>query len=392
MKLKKKLFSKLIIIFIIAVMTTPISVFAEATYSTTTEVDRAKIQEILPGITFNGNIPSVGVEREFTKGATIYFENVHSWSNVRIYIYGNGEFTSWDGSPAMTKTDTQINGHDIYKYTYNSDNTGYRKLIFYGTNGNGETKQTIDLSFYRSNIYFSPNIEATSDGKYEGWWYYYDKNELTNYVNIAKSLESYSTYFVPETYTKVEEATATANNVVNSVTTKINFYHESNSTLYIDDYSESLYNITTALNNLRINTTYVQEEITKGEKKDTSKISTENKKILEDSIASAKEVLNQLNTTPSLYNLTPATPESELATQSQNANTTLEKLADALKKIQSISQSSTDGVVIPGVLVNPQTASITYGMIFIGIVLGICLVSFIIYSKKNMKNNKKNTQ
>lgn len=393
MKSIEKIFSKiLIIVFTIALVTSPVSVFAEVTYSTATDTDRAKIQEILPGITFDGNTPSVGIEREISKGETIYFENVHGWTDVRIYIYGDGELSSWGDSPAMTKVSTQINGHDVYKYTYDNDRTGLRKLIFYGTNESNQTKQTVDLSFYRSNIYFSPNNEATSDGKYEGWWYYYDKTELTNYVNIAKALETYSTYFVQDTYAKVVEDTTTSNSVIASTTTKINYYYESNNTLYIDDYSESLYNLTTSLSNLRVNTKYIEEEIAKGEKIDTSKISTEDKQNLENAIATAKEVLNQLTTTPNLFSLNPATTSNDATSQSQNATTTLEKLATALKMITSISQSNTNGVVIPDILTNPSTASIMYAVIFIGIVLVVCLVSFVTYFKKKNKNDKKGTQ
>lgn len=381
----------LIVIFAIAVLILPTSVLAATNYNTTLQADREKIQQIIPGVTFNGNIPSIGIERGISKGESVYFENVHQWNDVRIYVFGNGELASYPGI-GMTKTNEQINGHDIYKYTYNGDNTGYGKLIISGTNSNNDRKQTIDLSFYQNNIIFTPNSDATSDGKYEGWWYYYDKTELTHYANIAKTLAEYKTLFDKDLYAAVEESIATANDIIASATTKVNFYYEDSSTFYMDDYSESLYSLTTNLSKLKLNSNYIAEEIKKGEEKKNYNLTADDRQKLEEAVKSAQEVLTQITQNPNLFNLNPATSLTDATSQSNSNSVMLAKLADAINTIESIKAIGSTNNTINGILTNPQTASITYAIIFIGIILIVSLVSFAMYSRKNNKNNNKDTK
>lgn len=381
----------LIVIFAIAVLILPTSVLAATNYNTTLQADREKIQQIIPNVTFNGNIPSIGIERGISKGESVYFENVHQWNDVRIYVFGNGELASYPGIE-MTKTNEQINGHDIYKYTYNGDNTGYGKLIISGTNSNNERKQTIDLSFYQNNIIFTPNSDTTSDGKYEGWWYYYDKTELTHYANIAKTLAEYKTLFDKDLYAAVEGSIATANDIIASATTKVNFYYEDSSTFYMDDYSESLYSLTTNLSKLKLNSNYIAEEIKKGEEKKNYNLTADDRQKLEEAVKSAQEVLTQITQNPNLFNLNPATSLTDATSQSNSNSVMLAKLADAINTIESIKAIGSTNNPINGILTNPQTASITYAIIFIGIILIVSLVSFAMYSRKNNKNNNKDTK
>ena len=73
--------------------------------------------------------------------STIYFINSLSWTDIKIYYWGNVS-VNWGDSPSMTKESYQINGSDVYKYTFNTDP---QNVIFRGNNGNDV--QTVDIAF-----------------------------------------------------------------------------------------------------------------------------------------------------------------------------------------------------------------------------------------------------
>ena len=91
------------------------------------------------------------------KTVTLYYVNTTKWETVKAYVwYAEGEtnhpLKEWSGE-AMTKTGDQVNGYDIYSYTFD---TKYVKVIF----NNGDKDQTSDLVWNAATPYY-----------YEGKWY-----------------------------------------------------------------------------------------------------------------------------------------------------------------------------------------------------------------------------
>ena len=156
----------------------------------------------------------------------------------------------------------------------------------------------------------------------------------------------------------------------------------------MDDYSESLYSLTTNLSKLKLNSNYIAEEIKKGEEKKNYNLTADDKQKLEEAVKSAQEVLTQITQNPNLFNLNPATSLTDATSQSNNNSVMFAKLANAINIIESIKDPGSTNNPNSGILTNPQTASITYAIIFIGIILIVSLVSFAIYSRKKIKNNK----
>ena len=84
------------------------------------------------------------------KTVTLYYVNTNKWETVNAYVwYKEGETThekaAWAGE-AMTKTADQVNGFDVYSYTFETE---YVNVIF--TDG---TNQTADLTWNAATPYY----------------------------------------------------------------------------------------------------------------------------------------------------------------------------------------------------------------------------------------------
>ncbi len=66
---------------------------------------------------------------------TVYFINSGKWANVNAYIWTSSALKTWPGEPA-TKTDKQVNGFDVYSYTFDGK---YANIIFNGGDGQPQT-------------------------------------------------------------------------------------------------------------------------------------------------------------------------------------------------------------------------------------------------------------
>lgn len=63
---------------------------------------------------------------------TLYFVNSSDWAEVYAYVWGDaGELNAWPGE-AATKEAEQVNGHDLYSYTFPAQ---YGNIIFNNNNG-----------------------------------------------------------------------------------------------------------------------------------------------------------------------------------------------------------------------------------------------------------------
>ena len=91
--------------------------------------------------------------------STVYFINSLGWTDVKIYYWGNVS-VDWEKSPSMTKENYQINGSDVYKYTFNTDP---QNVIF-----RGKDVQTVDIAF-SAGKQWTPNNQW-DNGKAKGSW------------------------------------------------------------------------------------------------------------------------------------------------------------------------------------------------------------------------------
>ena len=85
------------------------------------------------------------------KTVTLYYVNTNKWENVNAYVWytegeTNHEKAAWAGE-AMTKTEDQVNGFDVYSYTFAET---YTKVIF----NDGDKNQTTDLTWNAAEPYF----------------------------------------------------------------------------------------------------------------------------------------------------------------------------------------------------------------------------------------------
>ena len=112
-----------------------------------------------------------GVEGEWSvyvapvpvENVTIYCVNTSEWETVNAFVWpetGNA-YEEWPGE-AMTKTENQIHGFDVYAYTFPEN---YVNIIF----NNGE-EQTADLTWNTAKPYFVPG-DKNGEGKFDGTWY-----------------------------------------------------------------------------------------------------------------------------------------------------------------------------------------------------------------------------
>jgi hypothetical protein len=94
---------------------------------------------------------------------TVYIVNTLDWATVNAFVWpaeGNA-YKEWPGE-AMTPVNTQINGKDVYAYTFPAS---FANIIF-----NNGTDQTVDLTWAEATPYFVPG-EKNAQNKYEGAWY-----------------------------------------------------------------------------------------------------------------------------------------------------------------------------------------------------------------------------
>ena len=85
----------------------------------------------------------------YAETVTLYYVNSKSWKDVNAYVWAGEAYKTWPGE-AMTKTEDQVNGFDVYSYTFNAE---YINVIF--NNGNGT--QTSDMVWDAATPYFYEN-------------------------------------------------------------------------------------------------------------------------------------------------------------------------------------------------------------------------------------------
>ena len=334
--MKRKLL--LILILLSGYMLLPSIVFAKV-YNVLNEDDRNGVQQIFPEATFDSSSsykPSVGVKKRIEKGDTIYFENTNGWSDVKIYIYEDktGEKPvggDWAGF-AMTNTDTQINGHDIYKFQYTNEETKYNYVIFSGLDSSSVRKQTIDLAYLEKGAYYSCNSYTESDGKYKGNWFVYDKSTIKNFIDALSDLDSYKDVIDTTSYNKLKELYNSANEMMPN-TEIIVTYYDYDHTLYISDYIELIYEFDNAFNNLIINTSELENAINNASNLDTSVLSDSEKHDFENLIQEANDFKDLVNS-GSPFHLLINTSIDDFNSQADGVGDIIDQMNDLIDRLK----------------------------------------------------------
>ena len=114
--------------------------------------------------TKTGDIPGPVDPETPVDSMTVYFYNNLAWENVNVFVWNNvdGAYKVWSGEAAKKEAE-QINGVDVYSYTFPAK---YTSVIF-----NNGTIQTVDLVWDAEKPYFVPNGTPDEYGKYDGKWY-----------------------------------------------------------------------------------------------------------------------------------------------------------------------------------------------------------------------------
>ena len=144
-------------------------------------------------------------DKEWSKlkpGDVIYFDNSEvEWDEVYIYIWGKKDdntttdtYKEWKNSDKMEKVEGE---EKIYKFivpdTMAVDT--YNMIIF--KNGNGDSvEQTIDLGFIEEGFAYKIEKNKTGDNnKKIGYWYLYDKSDITEHLDGAKKSQQDKQYY-----------------------------------------------------------------------------------------------------------------------------------------------------------------------------------------------------
>lgn len=97
---------------------------------------------------------------------TLYFVNVPDWATVKAHAFvGETPYKAWPGAD-MKPTGEQVNGYDIYSFTFPSS---YNKIIFNKGEG-GADNQTADLTWNAATPYFYPTTKD-DESQYNAQWY-----------------------------------------------------------------------------------------------------------------------------------------------------------------------------------------------------------------------------
>ena len=100
---------------------------------------------------------------------TLYFINSLGWDTVGAYVWieNSQNFIEWPGAKA-TKLPEQVNGNDLYSYTFPSK---YINIIFNNfITEEYNSAQTYDLTWSADKPYFSPIIESYDGYRCYGTW------------------------------------------------------------------------------------------------------------------------------------------------------------------------------------------------------------------------------
>jgi len=125
-------------------------------YYPNTTINTSNKPKICASTTLPDNTPAEDI--------TMYFVNVPEWETVKAFVWpatGNA-YKEWSGE-AMTKTETKVNGYDVYSYTFPSN---YVNIIF----NDGGSNKTADLAWTANKPYFYPETKDGS-GRYNAKWY-----------------------------------------------------------------------------------------------------------------------------------------------------------------------------------------------------------------------------
>lgn len=186
-------------------------------------------------------------------GDVVYFDNSGSnWDDVTIYIFGNGEYKSWNERISM-----QLVEENIYSFTITEEIAAgnYTQVIFRNGTNNG-FQQTKDLSYIEAG--YAYKVTGNNGANSTGEWYLYDKTEVTNRLNTAKAYQLDKDYYTVESYgdldAKIQEADA-------MLATEMNLKLDNTTGNFYIDFDYKMDEINTIINNLVVSSKVLEDKI-----------------------------------------------------------------------------------------------------------------------------------
>ncbi len=270
------------------------------------------------------------------EGDVIYFDNSGTnWNSVKIYIFennGNGLY-DWNDSKSMTK----INGTNIYKFVITSDLNINSKtcnmVIFRNGDGNGENNQTVDLAYMGSIYAFKvTGYDSNNNNKRSGYWYAYDKSELTSLVDKCDNYEE--KYYTVDSWSSFSSALKEAKSILQNPDVRLESA-DSGQSGYKCKYLTALDKLKEAEKNLVIDKKILKDKIDELENFDTDGYTKETVDLLKEAINTANEKYNDNNITVEIIK------EQIEALENAKANLVVDKtpLIDSLENLEEFLSS-----------------------------------------------------
>ena len=230
-------------------------------------------------------------------GDVIYFDNSGTnWDKVYIHIWhkkddnndsdSNKDYKSWDEKTEMTKVEGTDN---IYSFTVTSDMTDSKyNMVIFRNGQNGEQYQTIDLGFIEEG--FAYKIDSTSGSKKIGYWYLYDKSDITKHLEDIQKYQEDKEYYSSESYGDLDKSIQEA---VDKLKEEIRLNEEKNNDVgtgkYYIEIDEILAKMDELVKNLKTDKGILEDKI----KEIEEKLEQDKDKYTDESIEELKKSLNE---------------------------------------------------------------------------------------------------
>lgn len=262
-------------------------------------------------------------------GDVVYFDNSGSnWDDVTIYIFGNGEYKSWNERIPM-----QSVGENIYSFTITEEIAAgnYTQVIFRNGTNNG-FQQTKDLSYIEAG--YAYKVTGNNGANSTGEWYLYDKTEVTNRLNTAKAYQLDKDYYTVESYgdldAKIQEADA-------MLATEMNLKLDNATGNFYIDFDYKMDEINTIINNLVVSSKVLEDKIIEVNdqwNEYEKKYTPSSLEILKEKIDNGDTIVNDVSKT--VAQIKDAVADIELAIQelvNQADKTELNQLIEEIKSM-----------------------------------------------------------
>lgn len=265
-------------------------------------------------------------------GDVVYFDNSGSnWDDVTIYIFGNGEYKSWNERISM-----QLVEENIYSFTITEEIAAgnYTQVIFRNGTNNG-FQQTKDLSYIEAG--YAYKVTGNNGANSTGEWYLYDKTEVTNRLNTAKAYQLDKDYYTVESYGDLDAKIQEADGIL---ATEMNLKLDNATGNFYIDFDYKMDEINTIINNLVVSSKVLEDKIIEVNdqwNKYEEKYTPSSLEILKEKIDNGDSIVNDVSKT--VTQIKDAVADIEVAIQGLVNQADKTELKQLIEEIESMDLS-----------------------------------------------------